>query len=180
MRIEFIREFEAEIFTDVGDWDFVIEVTSWKFEPGQAVKVRPCDADCNPPGKTAFWFWKDGCGEIPNNAFRRVPAFVTESGVRIGMNANQNRGYTPRELARILRVSPDKVSVLIKSGKLPAINMAMNQCGKPRFVILPEHLAEFERLRKVGPPAKPGPRQKPRQYGVDYYPEGGPNSQART
>jgi hypothetical protein len=79
------------------------------------------------------------------------------------------RGVTPRELARILRVSPDRVRGWIASGELGAVNTARTRCGKPRFVVLPHHLAEWERRRQTGPPPKPTRRRK--QSGiVDYFP----------
>ncbi len=79
------------------------------------------------------------------------------------------RGYTPRELAKILRVSPDKVRALIRSGELGAINTAAVRCGKPRFVVLPHHLVEFEKGRRISPPAKPAPRPKRQRDMIDYF-----------
>ena len=80
------------------------------------------------------------------------------------------RGYTPRELARMLRIGPDKVRALIRSGELGAINTATVRCGKPRFVVLPHHLAEFEIGRRITPPAKPAPRPKRKRDMLDYFP----------
>ena len=82
------------------------------------------------------------------------------------------RGYTPAELARLLRVSPDRVRAWIKSGELPALNVATHRCGRPRFVILPQHLAEFEKRRRAATPvAKPSPRKRRATGIVDYYPD---------
>jgi hypothetical protein len=83
---------------------------------------------------------------------------------------NHGPGHTPRELARILRISPDKVRALIRSGELGAINTATARCGKPRFVVLPHHLAEFERGRRISPAAKPPPRPKRRRDVIDFFP----------
>jgi helix-turn-helix protein len=80
------------------------------------------------------------------------------------------RGYTPREVARVLRVSPDRVRLWIKQGELSAINTATARCGKPRFVILPHHLAEFEASRRADAPAKPAPRRRRSPAGIDFYP----------
>ena len=80
------------------------------------------------------------------------------------------RGLTPRELAAVLRVSPDKVLHWIKSGELRALNTASARCRKPRFVILPGHLEEFERRRLVAPAPKQA-RQRKKSTGVDYYPD---------
>jgi hypothetical protein len=80
------------------------------------------------------------------------------------------RGYTPRELARLLRVSPDRIRAWITRGELGAINTAPVLCGKPRFVVLPHHLAEFELRRRAAAPPKPSRRQQ-RPAVVDYYPD---------
>lgn len=81
-----------------------------------------------------------------------------------------DRGLTPRELAKVLRVSPDRIRGWILRGELGALNTATTQCGKPRWVVLPHHLAEFEQCRQVSPPVKP-PRRRKRTEAVDYYPD---------
>jgi excisionase family DNA binding protein len=78
------------------------------------------------------------------------------------------RGLTPNELARLLRVSADKIRRWIKTGHLGAVNVAGVTCARPQFVILPHHLAEWERLRSAAPPPKP-PRRRKRIPVVDYY-----------
>ena len=81
------------------------------------------------------------------------------------------RGYTPNELARLLRVSPDKVRSWIKRGELSAIDTARHRCGKPRYIILPHHLTEFEKRRRAATPeARPAPRRR-RRVIKDYYPD---------
>jgi hypothetical protein len=80
------------------------------------------------------------------------------------------RGLTPREVGRLLRVSPDRIRQWIVSGELLALNMARHRCGKPRFVVMPEHLAEFTRRRRVSPPPRPAKRRK-KTMAVDYYPD---------
>jgi hypothetical protein len=81
------------------------------------------------------------------------------------------RGWTPNELARVLRVSPDRVRAWIQAGDLGAINTARRRCGRPRYVVLPHHLAEFARRRAAAPP-QPPPRRRRRQPDViDYYPD---------
>ena len=57
--------------------------------------------------------------------------------------------YTPREVAKILRCSPDRVRALIRRGELPAVNMATALCGRPRFVVLSEGLQSFLNGRAV-------------------------------
>jgi excisionase family DNA binding protein len=76
---------------------------------------------------------------------------------------------TPRELAAVLRVSPDKVLGWIHSGELRALNTSSAHCRRPRYVILPHHLDEFERRRITGPPPARPRRQKRAQL-IDYYP----------
>jgi hypothetical protein len=83
-------------------------------------------------------------------------------------------GLTVREVARLYRVSPDKVRGWIKSPdpakRLGAINTSNDGCRKPRYIVLPHHLAEFERLRLAGPAPRPAKRRK-RITKVDYYPD---------
>jgi hypothetical protein len=79
-------------------------------------------------------------------------------------------GLTVADVAIRYRVSPDKVRGWIKRGELRAINTAAVRCGKPRFVILPEALAEFERSRAAAEPPKQ-PRRRIRTTKVDYYPD---------
>jgi hypothetical protein len=88
------------------------------------------------------------------------------------MPANLPSGYTPREVARYYRVSPDRVRAWIQAGQLGALNVAPARCGKPRFVVLPRHLEEFERSRQAATPAKPAPpRRRHRQAQIDFYPD---------
>ncbi len=79
-------------------------------------------------------------------------------------------GYTPTELARILRVNADRVRTWIRSGEVPALNLASNLCGRPRFVVLPHHLAKLEQRRAAAPPPKAPKRQRKAKL-VDYYPD---------
>jgi hypothetical protein len=76
-----------------------------------------------------------------------------------------------RETAAWFRVSGDKIRHWIKTGQLGAINTATSLCGRPRFVILPHHLAAFERSRDASPPPKPVRKRQKRLSFVDYYPE---------
>jgi hypothetical protein len=79
-------------------------------------------------------------------------------------------GLTVREVARRYRVGEDKVRAWIRSGELAAINTASVLCGKPRWVIVPDALAAFERRRAGGSPPKPT-RRRGRKEIVDYYPD---------
>jgi transposase len=78
-------------------------------------------------------------------------------------------GYTPREVAKIIRKSPDWVRAAIERGELGALNLATRRCGRPRYVILPQHLEEFARRRRATTEVQPAPRRR-RQAGlIDYY-----------
>jgi transposase len=81
-------------------------------------------------------------------------------------------GLTVRDVAQRYRVGEDKVRGWIARGELRALNTAMTMCGRSRWVVTPEALAEFERQRQGGPAAKPEPRRRRRpQNFVDYYPD---------
>jgi excisionase family DNA binding protein len=86
------------------------------------------------------------------------------------MADNVLRGYTPRELAKVLRVGRDRILGWIRSGELTAINTAPSRLGKPRFVILPSHLEDFQRARRAAAPAPPPKRRRRVAVPVDYYP----------
>jgi len=79
-------------------------------------------------------------------------------------------GMRPREVARLLRVGLSKVLTWIKSGELPAVNTAMTRCAAPRFVILPDGLAAFQRGRQAAQPPKPRRRRRQAEQVVDYFP----------
>jgi excisionase family DNA binding protein len=79
-------------------------------------------------------------------------------------------GLTVDDVASRLRVSPDKVRAWIARGELKAVNTSANLCGKPRWVIPPEALAEFEKRRTGGPPPKPQRRRRQAAL-VDFYPD---------
>jgi excisionase family DNA binding protein len=80
------------------------------------------------------------------------------------------RGLTVREVARRYRVGEDKVRAWIKRGELRAITTASVTCGRPRYVVQPEALAEFEQRRTAAPPPKPI-RMRRRPEMIDYYPD---------
>jgi excisionase family DNA binding protein len=81
------------------------------------------------------------------------------------------RGLTPRELARTLRVSPDRVRAWIASGELGAVDVG-GRGKRRRFVILPHHVEQFERRRSTAPPPRPVRRRQKRRPGfVDYFPD---------
>jgi excisionase family DNA binding protein len=85
------------------------------------------------------------------------------------MAAELGAGLTVADIAKLLRVSPDKVRGWIKRGELGAINTNSARCRKPRFVVLPHQLAEFERSHTAAPPPKPVRRRK-RTSLIDFFP----------
>lgn len=80
-------------------------------------------------------------------------------------------GLTVQDVARRLRVSPDKVRAWIKKGELVGCNTASALCGRPRFVVQTEELDRFMRRRTTAPPPKPTKRRRKRSGFVDYYPD---------
>jgi hypothetical protein len=80
------------------------------------------------------------------------------------------RGLTVTDVAKLYRVSPDKVRSWIKRGELIAINTAAIQSAKPRFVVRPEALQQFEVSRQTTAPSKLTRRRK-KTDSVDYYPD---------
>jgi hypothetical protein len=80
------------------------------------------------------------------------------------------RGYTVPEVARRYRVGQDKVRGWIRRGELAAVNTADLRCGKPRWVITPDGLAAFEKLRAGGRPPKPSRRRR-QSAEIDFYPD---------
>jgi len=97
----------------------------------------------------------------------REAAVLASSGIDVPVN----RGWTPREFARLIRVCPDQVRNWIRDGTLGAINVARHRYGKPRFVILPEHLGDFTRKRAAARPRTAQRRRKALTGTKDYYPE---------
>jgi hypothetical protein len=80
------------------------------------------------------------------------------------------RGWTVTGLAQRFRVSEDKVRGWIKRGELIAVNTADTRCGKSRYVVTPESLAQFERSRAATTPDRPAPRHKRRPAAmVDFF-----------
>lgn len=71
-------------------------------------------------------------------------------------------GLTVADVAKRYRISPDKVRAWIARGELKAVNTAAVLCGRPRWVVPAEALAEFENGRRGGPGPKPR-RQQPRR-----------------
>jgi hypothetical protein len=77
---------------------------------------------------------------------------------------------TVRDLARRYRVGPDKVRRWIAHGEIRAINTASVLCSRPRWVVIPDALAAFERRRASNPPPMPK-KNRIKTSVVDYYPD---------
>jgi transposase len=80
------------------------------------------------------------------------------------------RGLTVPDLARRYRVGRHTVRGWIARGELRATNTAPALCGRPRWIITPEALAEWEQRRAAGPTPRPARRRR-RTALVDYYPD---------
>jgi excisionase family DNA binding protein len=80
-------------------------------------------------------------------------------------------GLTVREVARRYRVGEDKVRNWVARGELKAINTAAVLCGRPRWVIPAEALADFEKRRRGGPAPKPQCRRRRKAHEIDFYPD---------
>lgn len=80
-------------------------------------------------------------------------------------------GLTVREFSRRYRVGEDKVRAWIRRGELRAINTAAALCGRPRWVIPPEALPEFEKYRCGGPVPKSPRRRRRQTQEIDFYPD---------
>jgi hypothetical protein len=82
----------------------------------------------------------------------------------------RRRGYTTREMARMLRCSSDSIRTMIRSGKLGAINLRQTKTGKPRFIVMPEHLAAFVEANKVYVAPKTERRRRRPKDTLNYFP----------
>lgn len=60
--------------------------------------------------------------------------------------------WTPPELARLRRVTPEKVIGFIRAGRLRATDLASPGSSRPRFRISPQAVQDFERGRQPEPP----------------------------
>ncbi|VTR97025.1 unnamed protein product [Gemmata massiliana] len=96
-----------------------------------------------------------------------IPAFI--EAVRAAGFVT-GRGFTVADVAKRYRVSEDKVRAWIKAGLLKAVNTQDVACGKPRFVVLPEALAEFEQTRSPAQLPKIPRRRRPTGQ-IDFFPD---------
>jgi hypothetical protein len=81
-------------------------------------------------------------------------------------------GLTVPQFARRYQVSPDKIRAWIRKGELRAVNVASRRFGRPRLIITPVALAEFERGRQAEVPDAPKARRKRVPKGtIDFLPD---------
>jgi hypothetical protein len=79
-------------------------------------------------------------------------------------------GFTVADLTARWRVGSDKIHAWIRRGELQALNTAGALCGRPRWVVLPESVAEFERGSTSNPSPNPT-RRKKRTDAIDFFPD---------
>jgi hypothetical protein len=87
------------------------------------------------------------------------------------MSDSPTSGLTVANVAARYRVSPDKVRGWIARGELAAVNVAANLSGKPRWVVTPEALEQFERHRRGGVTPKPARKRPKVTNAIDFYPD---------
>ena len=71
----------------------------------------------------------------------------------------------PTDIARRYRVSVHKILRWIATSELRAINVATDIARRPRWIVTPEALAEFERRRAAQ--LAPAPRRRRRKKRAD-------------
>ena len=83
----------------------------------------------------------------------------------------ERRKFTPRQLAALWGIAPDKVLAWIRSGELKAINGCTVASSVPRYLIDINDIEDFERRRCVAPaPAKPSRRRRRKHSDLpDYF-----------
>ena len=98
-------------------------------------------------------------------------AAITIDALSDRPEAGQTRGFTVADLAVRFRVGEEKIRGWIRRGEMRAVNVGATLSGKPRLVVTPEALAEFEKLRTAGPAPKPQARRRRRPQEVDFFPD---------
>jgi excisionase family DNA binding protein len=80
-----------------------------------------------------------------------------------------NHFQTTAEAAEFLSVTTDKITDLIHSGQLAAVNVALHPGGKPRWRIADEALKQFITSRQSQPVSISTPRRKRQPESVTQY-----------
>lgn len=79
-------------------------------------------------------------------------------------------GYTVSDVAKLLRVGPDKVRGWLRRGELKGLNTSSAKCRRPRFIVLPDQFAAFVNGHSAADP-KPAPRRRKLTTAADYFPD---------
>ena len=70
--------------------------------------------------------------------------------------------FCPREIAEMWGVGRELILTLIRNGDLPAINVAINPLGRPRYLVSLEDIKKFE-LRRIVRGQRTVIRRRPRR-----------------
>ena len=70
------------------------------------------------------------------------------------------------ELAKMLKVKPEKIQHWVRTGELEAFNVASKPTGQPQWRITAEAVAAFKAKRAAKPTAPPAfqPKRRTRRY----------------
>jgi excisionase family DNA binding protein len=79
------------------------------------------------------------------------------------------QSLTPPQVAKLWRVSPDKVLTWIRSGELRAFNVATKLGARPAYRIEPEALDEFKARRNPKPQPKQKRSRKPSAGVIEFF-----------
>jgi excisionase family DNA binding protein len=95
-------------------------------------------------------------GDTAAAASLALAAVMLEHRAAVGQP--QNQPLTVPEVAKLLRVSPDKVLSWIRSGRLRGYNVAEHENGRPKYRVNRDDLDAFANRRCV---ARPTPAGRP-------------------
>lgn len=80
-----------------------------------------------------------------------------------------DRYLTVSDAAELLSVTPDKITDLIHSGQLPAVDVSLHRGGKARWRIAISDLEAFLASRRTSPPQPQVRRKREATYSRKYY-----------
>ena len=75
---------------------------------------------------------------------------------RVWAQPSPDQPLTVPEVAKFLRVRPDKILSWIRSGRLRGYNVAEQESGRPKYRVNPDDLQSFMQQRAVTQPAPKG------------------------
>lgn len=100
------------------------------------------------------------------NVYDLIPQRMTlRAGKSFLAECRKSDSLTPPQVARLLKVNPDKVLTWIRSGKLHAVNVTVKPGGRPRYRIA---MSDLEAFRKPSQKVAKKPLRKP-YVGKTYY-----------